>query len=111
MIIEAGDGQLGQIRIGPGVIGGKLRAVVCRSPGPEERCRTGMMEVRIVQHREARIPEQIRPDVIMMGGIADLINHQVIGLYAMPPDELVRRAFARPRLGGSRAGRIDVHIY
>ena len=48
-----------------------------------------MMELSIVQHDAPRIPNEVRPHVIVARRVAELIDHQVIGMLEVSPDEIV----------------------
>ena len=74
MVVEPGDRELCQIGIDVGMIGGELGAIIARPCRPQERRRARVVQVRVMKHRQPGITEEIWPDVVVMGGVADLVN-------------------------------------
>ena len=95
VVVEAGDRQLGEVRAGVGMIPRELGAVVRGAERAEQGRRPRMMQVRIVEHRQAGIPEEVGPLVVVVRRVADLVDGQVVGSPLVPPHEVVRRARAR----------------
>ena len=60
------------------MIGGELGAIVGGALRPQQRRRARVMQVRVVQDGQARISEEIRPEIIVMRRIADLVDRQVV---------------------------------
>ena len=50
-----------------------------------------VVEVKIVKCREARIPEEIRPEIIVGRRVPELINRQFVRRLTVEPDEVVGR--------------------
>ena len=67
----------------------QLGAVVIGVVRGQQRLRAGVMNATVVQHGQARVSEQIGPDVAMEMGVTDLIDTDVVIPFAMTPHELV----------------------
>ena len=89
--VEAGDGQFGGVRRHVRMVPAELGAVVGGPLLAEEESGAGMVEVCIVQHDEAGDVQRVGPLIIVMRGIAELVDRQVIGGEAPLPDEVVGR--------------------
>ena len=48
------------------MIGGELGAEIVRPVGAQERRRPRVMDADVVKHREPRISEQVRPELIVV---------------------------------------------
>ena len=83
-------------------------AIVVESPLIEQVPRAGVVHARIVQHDEARIGHQIRPQVVVARRIAELVDDEIVRRALMPPDEVVRVEELRPMHGD--AGAIDIAV-
>ena len=65
-----------------------------------------MMELRIVQHGEPRVPEEVGPEKVVRRGVAELIDRQRVRRPPVLPEKVVRGSHApRDRIGGSAADR------
>ncbi len=91
---EAGYRQFGHRGGDVGVVERKRLAVGIGRLGPYEGGAACVMQVCVVQDGKARIVEQVRPDRRVRGGIAKLVDGQVVLAPVMPPDEVVRRLHA-----------------
>ncbi len=91
LVVEAGHRQLRQVRAGGRMVPGELGPIVGGAFGPEQRRGARVVQMRVVQHREPGIPEQIRPEKVVVGGVAELVDGQIVRIEPMAPDELVRR--------------------
>ncbi len=68
---------------------GKLAAVVVEAPVLQEPPRPRMVQPAVVQDDEPGKRREIRPDVVMTRRIAELIDHKIVGIAPMLPDEVV----------------------
>ena len=75
--VEAGDGQLGDIGRHVGLVPRELGAIVGRPPLAQERGRARVVQAGVVQHDQPRIAQRVRPHVIVMRRIAELVDHQI----------------------------------
>ena len=66
----------------------------------EERERACLMKLGVVQDDEARVMEEVRPHVVVTGGVSELEDGEIVRLPAMLPHEIMRAAI-RPAVGGS----------
>ena len=71
------------------MIEAELTPVVVASPLLQKCASPRVMELTIVQDDEARIADQIGPDVVVIGRIAKLIDDKLVRLAEMLPDEIV----------------------
>jgi hypothetical protein len=74
MVVEPGDGQLSEIWVLTGMVGGELGAVISGATGSQQHRRTRVVEMPVMQNRQARIAKEIGPDVVVMGRVADLVD-------------------------------------
>ena len=95
VVVEARDRELSQVRVGVGMIPGELGAVVVGAERAEQGRRPRVVQVRVVQHGQAGIPEEVRPQIVVMRRVAELVDGQVVGSLLVPPHEVVGRARAR----------------
>ena len=85
----------------------ELLAIQVGAPASEQRRGARMVQPDVVQHGDPGEPEKVRPEIVVVRGIADLVDRQVVRPLPVPPDELVRR---------TRAGRaiherlVDEHV-
>ncbi len=87
---QAGLAELDQAGIGVGMVVLELGAVVVDPFTLEEHSGARVMELPVVQHHKAGIPERVRPHVIVIRRISDLIDDQVVRRAAVPPDKFMR---------------------
>ena len=73
----------------------ELGAVVSRAERAQQGRRPRMVQVRVVQDRQAGIPEEVGPLIVVVRRVAYLIDREVVGLLLVAPDEVVGRARAR----------------
>ena len=59
----------------------ELGAVVGLAPLAEERPGTCLVELRVVEHQEAWIPQRVGPHVVVTGGIADVVDAFARGAF------------------------------
>ena len=62
--------------------------VAPRRPAAEQGQRAGLVHLRVVQDDQPRVVEQVAPHVVVAGGVAELVDDQVVGGAPMPPDEV-----------------------
>ena len=82
MVVEARDRELSRVRVGVGMIPGELGAVVVGAEPAEQGRGPRVVQMRVVQHGQAGIPEEVRPEVVVMRRVADLVDGQVVGVVA-----------------------------
>ena len=87
--------QLSDVGVRLRVVRGKLSPVIVGAQRPKESGRPRMVQMRVVQHGQAWVSEEVGPQVVMVRRVANLKDRQVIRLLLMPPHEIVRRARAR----------------
>jgi hypothetical protein len=71
------------------MVGAHLGAVVVAAPLAQQQGGTRMVQTGVVQDGQAGIPERVRPDVIVVRRIAELIDDQIVRLAAMAPRKIV----------------------
>ena len=72
------------------MIRGELDAEVSRSSGAKERRRASVLHVGIVKHRQSRVSKEVRPDVIVVRRVSNLVDRQVVWFGPVAPHEIVR---------------------
>ena len=95
MSVEACDRQLGDVRAGVGMIPRELGAVVSRAERAQQGRCPRMVQVRVVEDRQAGIPEEVGPLVVVVRGVADLVDGEVVRLLLVAPHKLMGGARAR----------------
>ena len=68
---------------------GELGAIVGNPLLPQEQSRPRMVQAGVVQHDQARVAQSVGPDVIVMRRIAELVDHEVVGIARVAPHEIV----------------------
>ena len=83
-------------------------------PAADDSPAARVVQMRVVQHREARPPEQIRPDELVRPGVADLIDRDVVLAEPRTPDEIVGAVHPqlarRRRIGRRSPDDIDLGV-
>ena len=72
------------------MVEGELRAVAVRAAGGEQRACPRMVQARVVQDRQARPAEEVRPEEVVQARVADLVDDQVVLSTGGAPHEIVR---------------------
>jgi hypothetical protein len=90
--IEAGHRKLSGFQQDVRFVGGKLRSICLLPALAEEGRGARVVQPGVVQHRESGVAEQVGPDVIVAGRIADLVHGEVVRLLMVEVDEIMCRA-------------------
>ena len=48
------------------------------------------LQVAVVDDDKSRVAGQVRPHVVMRGGIAELVDDEIVGVPRVPPDNVMR---------------------
>ena len=68
----------------------QLGAVVRVALLLQQQPRSCEVQLAVVQDDQARESEEVGPHVVMTGGVAQLVDGQVVGVPLMLPDEVMR---------------------
>ena len=97
---EPFDGVFDEVGCRIGMVVPEFVAVVAEPFLIQQSPRPGMVQARVVQHDEARVARQIRPHVVVAGGVPELVHDEIVRHALLLPDEVVRVEHdGRPRLG------------
>ncbi len=106
---EAGLEEQAEIGRRVRMVGGELRQVVVppRLPAFEQRAGPRLVHLRVVQHDQTRVAEEVAPHVVVALRVAEVVDRQIVGLTPVHPDELPRGDHP----GGVAAGRLGEHVH
>ena len=90
---ESFDGPLRDGRVHPGVVVLKFLAVLGDALAVEQAPRARVVQPGVVQDDETRIAREVGPHVVVAGGVAQVVDDEVVGRASCPPDEVVRHVF------------------
>ena len=87
-VVEAG-GRMTTAPVTAAVCEGRVPIPVAVSVIREiDRLRPRLVDLRVVQHDQSRVPKQVAPHVVVAAGVAELIDREVVRTAARHPDEV-----------------------
>jgi hypothetical protein len=69
--------------------------VLSRTPLLQQDASTRVVQLAVVENDQTWKARRVRPRVVVTGGVAELIDDQIVGMLAVLPEEVVRAEQAR----------------